>query len=90
MPIIGVRELRERTSEILRAIREEQAEFVVAHQGKPVAILLPAPAHVRVSTSSRWRRPQVDRASVVRHRAHYRIEISSKNASSFMTPLGPP
>jgi prevent-host-death family protein len=42
VPIIGVRELRERTAEILQAIREEHAEYVVTHQGKPVALLVPA------------------------------------------------
>ncbi len=42
MPIIGVRELRERTSEILGKIREEGAEYVITLQGKPVALLLPA------------------------------------------------
>ena len=41
MPIIGVRELREQTSEVLRKIREERAEYIVTHQGRPVAMLLP-------------------------------------------------
>ena len=41
MPIIGVRELREKTPEILRKLREERAEYVVTHQGKPIALLIP-------------------------------------------------
>jgi len=41
MAIIGVRELRARTAEILRKIRQERAEYVVTQQGKPVALLLP-------------------------------------------------
>lgn len=41
MPLIGVRELKERTAEILKRIREDRAEYVVTHQGKPVAMLLP-------------------------------------------------
>ena len=30
-----------KTAEILRRIREERAEYIVTHQGKPVAMLLP-------------------------------------------------
>lgn len=41
MPIIGVRELREQTSEVLRKVREERVEYIVTHQGRPVAMLLP-------------------------------------------------
>ena len=41
MSLIGVRELRERTSEVIRRVREERAEYVVTYQGRPVAIILP-------------------------------------------------
>ncbi|HLE51634.1 MAG TPA: type II toxin-antitoxin system prevent-host-death family antitoxin [Anaerolineales bacterium] len=41
MALIGVRELRERTAEILRKVREEQAEYVITYQGRPIALLLP-------------------------------------------------
>jgi prevent-host-death family protein len=41
MGLIGVRELREQTSEVIRRVREEQAEYVVTHQGRPVAVILP-------------------------------------------------
>ena len=41
MSVIGVRELRERTSEVIRRVREERAEYVVTYQGRPVAIILP-------------------------------------------------
>ena len=44
MPTIGVRELRQQTSEVLRKIKEEKAEYVVTHQGHPVAVLLPVDA----------------------------------------------
>jgi prevent-host-death family protein len=43
MSMIGVRELRERTAEVLRRVREEKAEYVVTYQGRPIAILLPLP-----------------------------------------------
>ncbi len=41
MALIGVRELRQKTSEILRHVQEEKAEYVITYQGKPVALLLP-------------------------------------------------
>ncbi len=41
MPLIGVRELRSRTSEVLRRVREEKAEYVITHQGAPIALILP-------------------------------------------------
>ena len=41
MPTIGVRELREQTSEVLRQVREAQAEYIITYQGKPIALLLP-------------------------------------------------
>lgn len=44
MPLIGVRELREQTSEVIRRVREDHAEYVVTYQGRPVAIILPLDA----------------------------------------------
>jgi prevent-host-death family protein len=41
MPRVGVRELKNRTSEILRTVREEGAEYVITYQGRPAAVLLP-------------------------------------------------
>ena len=38
---VGVRELKNRTSEILRAVREERAEYIITYQGRPMAVLLP-------------------------------------------------
>ncbi len=37
----GVRELKNQTSRIVRAVREEMAEYVITVQGKPVAVLRP-------------------------------------------------
>ena len=36
---IGVRELKNQASRILRAVQEESAEYVVTVRGKPVAVL---------------------------------------------------
>jgi prevent-host-death family protein len=39
--LIGVRELREHTAEVLRRVRDEKAEYIITHRGRPVALLLP-------------------------------------------------
>ncbi len=44
MSLIGVRELREQTSEVIRRVRQNRAEYVVTYQGRPVAIILPLDA----------------------------------------------
>ena len=41
MPMIGVRELREHTADILRRVREEKEEYIITYKGRPVALLLP-------------------------------------------------
>jgi prevent-host-death family protein len=41
MPEVGVRELKNRASEILRAVREGRAEYVITYRGRPVARLVP-------------------------------------------------
>ena len=41
MPQVGIRELKNDTSEIIRAVREEGVEYVVTLRGRPVAVILP-------------------------------------------------
>jgi prevent-host-death family protein len=38
---VGVRELRDHASKIVRAVSEEMAEYIVTVNGKPVAVLRP-------------------------------------------------
>ena len=38
---IGVRELKNQTSRVIRGVREEMAEYVVTLRGEPVAVLRP-------------------------------------------------
>jgi prevent-host-death family protein len=38
---IGVRELKNNTSRVIRAVREEMSEYVVTLRGEPVAVLRP-------------------------------------------------
>jgi prevent-host-death family protein len=41
MPDIGVRELKVRASEIVRAVRERRARYTITYRGRPVGVLLP-------------------------------------------------
>ncbi len=41
MPKVGVRELKNRTSEIVRAVREARVEYIITYRGRPVARLVP-------------------------------------------------
>lgn len=41
MPYIGVRELREKTTQVIRDVRENRARYIVTLRGRPVAVILP-------------------------------------------------
>lgn len=41
MAEIGVRDLKIRASEIIRAVREQRARYVITYRGHPVGVLLP-------------------------------------------------
>jgi prevent-host-death family protein len=41
MPDIGVRELKARTSQIVRNVRKRRARYIVTYRGRPVAQLTP-------------------------------------------------
>ena len=53
---VGVRELKNQTSRVLRAVREEMAEYVVTLHGEPVAVLRP----VTKEEAQRLRQAEVD------------------------------
>lgn len=38
---IGIRELKSRASEVVRAVKEERARYVITQRGKPAAIIVP-------------------------------------------------
>ena len=44
MAEIGIRELKNHASQIVREVREEQAEYVITYRGQPVARIVPIPA----------------------------------------------
>jgi prevent-host-death family protein len=39
--VVGVRELKARVSEVIRAVRERRARYTITYRGRPVAVLLP-------------------------------------------------
>jgi len=41
MAQVGVRELKARASEIIRAVRDRRARYVITYRGRPVGLLLP-------------------------------------------------
>ena len=41
MEKVGIRELRDHATEILRRVREEKAKYVVTYQGRLTALLIP-------------------------------------------------
>ncbi len=44
MEKIGIRELKARASELVRAVKERRARYIITQRGEPVAILLPVDA----------------------------------------------
>lgn len=46
MPEIGIRQLKNEASEILRAVREDKVEYIITLRGQPVAVLRPIADHV--------------------------------------------
>jgi len=44
---IGIRELKTRASEVVRAVKEQRARYVITQRGKPAALLVPMDAHIQ-------------------------------------------
>ena len=73
MPNVGVKELRDQATEIVRAVREEQAQYIVTYHGRPVAVLLPV--------DEAWMRAEQDRAlRTVRPSPHLLAELEALRA----------
>ena len=43
---IGIRELKSRASEVVRAVKENRAQYVVTQRGVPAALIIPLDAVV--------------------------------------------
>ncbi len=44
MEEIGIRELKARASEVVRAVKERRARYIITQRGRPVAVLVPLDA----------------------------------------------
>jgi prevent-host-death family protein len=44
MEEIGIRELKARASDVVRAVKEERARYVITQRGEPVALIIPLDA----------------------------------------------
>ena len=55
---VGVRELKNQTSRIIRAVREDLVEYVVTLRGEPVAVLRP----LTKGEAERLRQAEIDKA----------------------------
>ena len=64
MPQVGIRELKNDASEIIRAVREERAEYVVTLRGRPVACIIPV-------EEARREREAERRAAAIRENAAF-------------------
>ena len=51
MQKVGVREFKARASEIVRAVRDRRAHYLITYRGRPVAVLLP------LGETERWELP---------------------------------
>lgn len=54
---IGIRELKARASEVVRAVKEQRARYVITQRGKPAALLIPLEAdYDRAKADEVWAR----------------------------------
>jgi prevent-host-death family protein len=58
MEEIGIRELKARASDVVRAVRERRARYVITQRGVPVALIIPMDAAVapRPTDDEVWER----------------------------------
>ncbi|HHY58109.1 MAG TPA: type II toxin-antitoxin system prevent-host-death family antitoxin [Chloroflexi bacterium] len=55
MPEIGIRQLKNEASEIIRSIREQKTEYIITVRGEPVAVLRPLSSEIGdVDTILNW------------------------------------
>ena len=44
---IGIRELKTRASEVVRAVKETRARYIITQNGKPAALIIPLDAEIK-------------------------------------------
>ncbi len=78
MTRIGIRELKNQASKIVRDVEHEKAEYVVTHQGQPVAVLSP---YTRMEAEKEQR---LERETSLRAMK----ELANEVARSWVSPKG--
>jgi len=54
---IGIRELKTRASEVVRAVKEKRARYIITQHGKPAALIIPLDAEINQNKSDEvWTR----------------------------------
>ena len=78
MPRVGIRELKNEASEIIRTVREDRVEYVVTHRGKPVAVILPVAEDWQESEAARAAAAARENAAFWERMEALRAEIAAK------------
>ena len=78
MPQVGIRELKNDASEIIRTVREDRVEYVVTHRGKPVAVILPVAEERQEAEAQRAAAAARDQAAFWERMEALRAEIAAK------------
>lgn len=54
---IGIRELKTRASEVVRAVKETRARYIITQRGKPAALIIPLDAEIKKTDADEvWER----------------------------------
>ena len=54
---IGIRELKTRASEVVRAVKERRARYIITRHGKPAALIIPLDAETKKTDADEvWER----------------------------------
>jgi prevent-host-death family protein len=61
---IGIRELKSRASEVVRAVKEQRARYVVTQRGIPVAVIIPMDAMLPEKQDDGWEKLLAIRAKL--------------------------
>ncbi|HET9591219.1 MAG TPA: type II toxin-antitoxin system Phd/YefM family antitoxin [Anaerolineales bacterium] len=77
---IGIRELKSRASEVVRAVKEERARYVVTQRGKPVAAIIPMDAMLPEKKDDGWEKLLAIRARLAKDKSKKKssLEILSE------------
>ena len=88
MATIGIRELKNQAIEILREVRERQAEYIVTYRGKPVAMLVPmTEAWQQAQAEQRIKAKRAERKTLRAEMDKLRAEIAGQSTGSLVETL---